>query len=750
MKKNNFIIGLSLSFVALALLAGCGGKKKSEPTPTPSSSIPVQSEFTVEWKNYDGTLLQRDVAVPKGTVPEYTGNKPVRYDDETHYYVFNGWDKEVKEVTANVTYTATFTQNDKVALEEEPDNYADALPSETKDGFILHAFNWTFKQIEHNLPYISNAGYKSVQTMPLQTPKSNGSSWWAFYQPLSFSIAEESSLGTKADFIHMCEVAETYNISIIVDVVFNHMANVNDEVLEEDGTPVVSPLVEEYEPEIYAHRNDEVNPTFHHNKNATGSGKETQYYQYGDLPDLNTGNELVQQRALSFLKECIDAGADGFRFDAAKHIETSKDSDYPSSFWENTLGVAKQYYLEKTGRELYAYGEVLGSPSGRSLDVYTELMNITDDNYCTNIINGASRRIASVALNAIHKTEPTKLVSWLESHDTYVGSKNPWSNVFMSRSWAMLGSRQYNAGLYLARPDDTANPSVGVVGDYFFKDESLGVVNRFHNRFLDGNEVTSADGSIFVCEREKDNAKGAVVVDLFATSKIVVDFSTLGSGIYYDQLTGKKVEVRNGHATIELHKSGISVLTKSNNMPRPSFEISERGGAFVKEKSVKVTLTNASEGIYQINNQEPVSFTKSATIILEDTDAVEGNINLNIIAKNDQFEVQEDFSFYPIELIEGYFNVVNLKQDYIDNYELYLWSWGGTYGNGTWNQDYEIRGNTMLVDVDTSGVTGFIVGLFKKDYVITELYTWDFNVLKQTVNIANSILEQGYFDASEF
>ena len=57
-------------------------------------------------------------------------------------------------------------------------------------------------------------------------------------------------------------------------------------------------------------------------------------------------------------------GFDGFRFDAAKHIETEKDKNYGSSFWSNTLGVAKDYYKEKTGNELFAYGEILNEVEG--------------------------------------------------------------------------------------------------------------------------------------------------------------------------------------------------------------------------------------------------------------------------------------------------------------------------------------------------------------------------------------------------
>ena len=79
------------------------------------------------------------------------------------------------------------------------DTYVDALPENAADGLTLHAFNWTYREIETNLEAIRDAGFKNVLTMPVQQPKGGGSAWWAFYQPLSFSIGDSSALGTKEE-----------------------------------------------------------------------------------------------------------------------------------------------------------------------------------------------------------------------------------------------------------------------------------------------------------------------------------------------------------------------------------------------------------------------------------------------------------------------------------------------------------------------------------------------------------------------
>ena len=90
------------------------------------------------------------------------------------------------------------------------DGYIDTLPSKTEDGNIFHAFCWTYNEIKANLETLANSGFKSVQTSPVQQPKSNGASWWAFYQPLSFSISDNSPLGTKQELKELCDEAEKY------------------------------------------------------------------------------------------------------------------------------------------------------------------------------------------------------------------------------------------------------------------------------------------------------------------------------------------------------------------------------------------------------------------------------------------------------------------------------------------------------------------------------------------------------------
>ena len=636
------------------------------------------------------------------------------------------------------------------AVDETPDGYVDVLPTETKDGTILQAFCWTYNDVKSQLPYIANAGFKSVQLSPVQVPKSNGSSWWAYYQPLAFRIADndESALGTKAELKALCEEADKYGISILADIVFNHMANIDDDHLETDGTPMVSPVVGDFEEYLYDHRNDGTNPTFHHNPEAEGSGAETQVYPYGKLPDLNTAHPKVQERALALLKECIDVGIDGFRFDAVKHIETPDDPEYPSDFWPNTLGVAKEYYKEKTGHELFAYGETLGAPLGRSINVYTKYMYVLDGKYGEMVETAVSNRSGEKATKMPYAqaTDAINLVTCAETHDTYVEDTNPWSNGFIARSWAVINSRKDTRSFFVARPD-AQSPSVGIIGDYFFRDESVGAVNRFRNRFVGAEEEQGFDDTIYFNERYTDTSAGAVVVDFKMNKKIDVKFNHLGTAVYYDQITGKAVTVRNGKATIELDSSGISVLTMSKNEARPSFDIDMHGGLFAGEKTVKVEYKNATSATYQINNGAETAFKSGDGIKIREADVVDGHVDLKITVSNSQFSETETFRFEPITLIPGYYNIVNVKPERFIENEIYMWTWKEGE-NGKWSKEYIVQDGIILVDLNTLDIYGMIFAIFPKDYVIENPNKWDENVIKQTTDIKESVLAQGYYDGS--
>ena len=628
-------------------------------------------------------------------------------------------------------------------------SYVDALPDNAQDGLTLHAFNWTYRQIIDNLPAIRDAGFKNILTMPVQQPKGGGSQWWAFYQPLSFSIGNDSALGSKKDLEELCQKAEDLGICILADIVVNHMATTDDEGKEADGTPTVSPAVAEYEPLLYANRNEDrdgIGLTFHHNKNASGSGADTQYYAYGNLPDLDTSNPYVQGRILSLLKECIDAGIDGFRFDAAKHVETESDPDYPSDFWDKTLEKAREYYKEKTGKDLYAYGEILGTPAGRSLSNYTEHMLITDDGFVSQFKNVFAAKDPSKILNASLKTDDAKdLIAWVESHDEYVTTNTHYSRIRVAKYWSVIAAKKGLGGLFLARPNDEL--TVGTVGTYDFESEYVAVSNRFHNRFFDAESFESVDGTMYICEKIKEGDQGALILnvgDVNAEETVKVPVPHLENGNYYDSLTGSKVVVSEGIAYVNFEANGMCVMTRSKDV-HPRLEISERSGSFTKSMEVTLGSYNAEEGYFWFGDEKEnrTDIGEGKTVELADH-VKNGEAVLHVVLRNGSNILDRTFSYKQVEVEEGLFNVVGIPEKYLNDYEIYIWSWNP----GHWSKDYEIKDGVMLVD--TKGMTGFLVAVFEKGYEVKDINNWDPNVIKQSQDMKGEILEAGFFDLSGF
>ncbi|MBE5812325.1 MAG: hypothetical protein E7314_01555, partial [Clostridiales bacterium] len=75
------------------------------------TKTPIAAEtYTITWLDADGTELEKDEGVAKGTMPSYDGAEPSKASTAEYTYTFAGWTPELVEVTANATYTAKYTE----------------------------------------------------------------------------------------------------------------------------------------------------------------------------------------------------------------------------------------------------------------------------------------------------------------------------------------------------------------------------------------------------------------------------------------------------------------------------------------------------------------------------------------------------------------------------------------------------------------------------------------------------------------
>ncbi len=96
-----------------------------------TSSTPAT--FTITFLNYDGSELQSS-EVEAGTMPQYNGITPTKPADAQYTYTFAGWDKEIAAVTANATYTATYSRT--------VNQYTVTFKNE--DGTVLDSRLWNY------------------------------------------------------------------------------------------------------------------------------------------------------------------------------------------------------------------------------------------------------------------------------------------------------------------------------------------------------------------------------------------------------------------------------------------------------------------------------------------------------------------------------------------------------------------------------------------------------------------------------
>ena len=462
---------------------------------------------------------------------------------------------------------------------------ADAQPIDqaiVQGGAILHCFDWSFDEIREALPDIKAAGYAAVQTSPVQPPKDynaswndTGGNWWKLYQPLDFCVVGENGswLGSKADLTALCNAAADEGIYVIVDVVANHTANITGGGYTVNGTYNVSDQVADRLQDP-----DSSKGLYHTSENGTNDDSRYTMTQYHlSMPDLNTGSRDVQNMVLDFLKECVDCGVDGFRFDAAKHIELPGDEGCGSDFWPYILNGVRDY---AGANNLYIYGESLsGSGSDAWVNEFITYMGLTDSQA------GNSARGAVVDQNAgllavsdyTRGNSPKDYVIWAESHDTYEdGGSTGVSSAKIVKTWGIVGARADSTALFLARP----NERMGVASsDTSWKSPAVAAVNAFKNHYDGKGEWLShdQDAKITWIERGTQGQSGAGVsiVKLDGAGWVDLEAHLMSDGVYKDSVTGNTFGVQNGRIFGNVGPTGVAVVyeTTSGEMPTPPASI---------------------------------------------------------------------------------------------------------------------------------------------------------------------------------
>lgn len=486
-------------------------------------------------------------------------------------------------------------------------------------GTILQCFCWDFNTIKESMADIAAAGFTSVQTSPINEclEGENGGmelygngKWYYHYQPTDFKIGNYQ-LGTREEFKAMCEEADKYGISVLVDVIANHTTPETDAVSQD--------LIEAGGGSL---------ETLYHKGNANdlnnySSRLDCTTYKMGGLPDINTERPSFQDYFFEFINDCIDCGADGFRYDTAKHIglpdDPKEDDGFENNFWEKATTSVKNADL------LFIYGEVLQGNNDRIKDYISAIGRTTASTYGSKIRSAVNNNVlspGSVSDYWLGDIDPN-VVTWVESHDNYIndGTAYSYTNEQIILGWSIITARKDGTPLFFDRPYNSSMDNIwgmnriGTQGDDFYKDSRVKAVNFFRTA-MQGEEENLAspgdDTSALIIERGN---KGAVIVNTEGTLKTGFEIG-LADGTYVDRVDNKTTyTVSNGKLTSDADIPENSVVVLYNEGYKETAASAEVGVAedteFAYEgDSIDVTLTcsNTDNATYSIDGSEPVSF----------------------------------------------------------------------------------------------------------------------------------------------
>ena len=558
------------------------------------------------------------------------------------------------------------------------------LADDIQDGAILHAWCWSFNTIKENMKDIAAAGFTTVQTSPANECKDtysnmklmgndevNGTDgcWWWQYQPTDWKIGNYQ-LGTRDDFKAMCAEADKYGIKVIVDVIPNH----------------TTPDLPKVSQNLYNAVGGKDN-LYHANgfKEITqwGNRYECTTGQMGGLPDVNTENPDFQAYFLKYLNDLIACGADGFRYDTAKHIGVPSDpldkKSTRNNFWPVVTGEESAKGVTLSDKNVFTYGEVLQGDNVPESE-YAKYMRMTASSYGETLrgaVTGNSFDVDTIS-NWRHAS-PGRLVTWVESHDTYcnAGVSSRMTDEQLRLAWAVIAARKDGTPLFYSRPDGSngasgnrwGNNVLGAKGNNEFKSTEVREVNLFRNAMAGKSEYLrnpGKDSQILQIDRGNE---GTVIINLKEDSVKINSDTNMKDGTYKDQVSGRFFTVSNGKISGTLDKRKVAVIY---NKDQESVGVSSTTGSnsfSTDTLDVKLSAKNVQNATYTTSEGASGSYTDGDIIAVGAKSQIGDTITVTVKGTGTKGEVTDSAEFKKTEkdpylkYIDGSYDVYIKKPD---------------------------------------------------------------------------------------
>ena len=520
------------------------------------------------------------------------------------------------------------------------------LTDEVADGTILHCFSWSFKTIEESLEDIALAGYSAIQTSPVNACYDGGNAgmelygegkWYYHYQPTDWTIGNYQ-LGTRDEFISLCAKAEELGIKVIVDVAPNHTTTTTEAISEALLNAVGG-----------------LDKLYHKNGLETivdyTDVEQRTLWAVGGLPDVNTEDPAFQDYFIAFLNDCIACGADGFRYDTAKHIgladDPRDDSALPNNFWDRVMTEVDR------PDELFIYGEVLQDGGERIADYMAKLGGATASEYGSRIRNAFDYNLvyAGTMGDLAVGGATGNAVTWVESHDNYTGDNSTGRTMNEDKvkmAYAIIAARGQGTPLFFSRPYGSTTSDlwgtfnrIGMVGDDLYKDPIIVAANRFRNAMvgLDERFVNPDDDTrdVLVIER---GTKGLCLINVSNAPYSVEMKVGAEDGEFVNRADETEVfTVKNGILTGTIKAKGVAFLYNEGYLEladAPVVKVADdTSGSFMGE-TLLVTLRaeNCVKASYSVDGAPAVEYTDNTPLRLENMSEEEAEITITLHGEN--------------------------------------------------------------------------------------------------------------------
>lgn len=257
---------------------------------------------------------------------------------------------------------------------------------------IANLFQWNWPSVAAECTdVLGPKGYGAVQVAPPEDSiRLAGSThpWWEVYQPVGYDL--NSRMGNEDQFKSMVATCHDAGVKVYADAVVNHTSGNDQTSTDSYGGDSFDVSAKQYGQVPYDASDFHSYPADCPNSDMAiddwNSQTQVQECDLSNLADLKTESEDVRAKIAGYLNKLISYGVDGFRVDAAKHINQSDMADIESRLDDTAWG-GRPYVLQEVA---------LGGSGNLAPSAFESNGSVIGFDYADNLKNQFTGNIANL------------------------------------------------------------------------------------------------------------------------------------------------------------------------------------------------------------------------------------------------------------------------------------------------------------------------------------------------------------------